>query len=132
MQLSKTQISALLTEIASQEDGLNEILRMSFEAMMKAERQEHLIQAQDDKGNGFRQVKAYGRCEMLESRVLRTREGNFYPLLMRVLRDQDEESRKIAFELYGAFSTPTGLPAPKPSRHPAAALGSFIDPAQCP
>ena len=41
MQLSKTQISALLTEIASQEDGFNEILRMSFEAMMKAERLEH-------------------------------------------------------------------------------------------
>ena len=54
MRLSKTQISALLTEIASQEDGFNEILRMSFEAMMKAERQEHLIQAQDDKGNVFR------------------------------------------------------------------------------
>jgi hypothetical protein len=34
MQLSKTQIAALLTEVASQEDGFNEILRMSFEAMM--------------------------------------------------------------------------------------------------
>ena len=105
MQLSKTQISALLTEIASQEDGFNEILRMSFEAMMKAERQEHLIQAPDDKGNGFRQVKAYGRGKMLELRVPRTREGNFYPLLMSVLRDQEEESRKIAFELYGAGLT---------------------------
>lgn len=105
MQLSKTQISALLTEIASQEDGFNEILGMSFEAMMKAERQEHLIQARDDKGNGFRQVKAYGRGKMLELRVPRTREGNFYPLLMSVLRDQDEESRKIAFELYGAGLT---------------------------
>ena len=64
MQLSKTQISALLTEIASQEDGFNEILRMPFEAMMKAERQEYLIQTADDKGNGFGQVKAYGRGKM--------------------------------------------------------------------
>jgi transposase-like protein len=96
MQLSKTQISALLTEIASQEDGFNEILRMSFEAMMKAERQEYLIQSADDKGNRFRQVKAYGRGKMLELRVPRTREGNFYPLLMSVLRDQDEESRTPA------------------------------------
>lgn len=105
MQLSKTQITALLTEVASQEDGFNEILRMSFEAMMKAERQEHLLQASDDKGNGFRQVKAYGRGKMLELRVPRTREGNFYPMLMSVLRDQEEESRKIAFELYGAGLT---------------------------
>ena len=105
MQLSKTQITALLTEVASQEDGFNEILRMSFEAMMKAERQEHLLQSTEDKGNGFRQVKAYGRGKMLELRVPRTREGNFYPVLMSVLRDQEEESRKIAFELYGAGLT---------------------------
>ena len=105
MQLSKAQISDILTEIANQQDGFNELLRMSFEALMKAERQEHLRDAEDDKGNGFRQVKAYGRGKMLELRVPRTREGNFYPLLMSVLRDQEEESRKIAFELYGAGLT---------------------------
>lgn len=92
MQLSKTQITALLTEVARKEDGFNEILRMSFEAMMKAERQEHLIQSREDKGNGFRQVKAYGRGKMLELRVPRTREGNFYPVLMSVLRDQEDGS----------------------------------------
>jgi hypothetical protein len=37
-----------------------------FEAMMKAERQEHLMQSTEDKGNGFRQVEAYGRGKMLE------------------------------------------------------------------
>jgi len=105
MQLSKTQITALLTEVASQEDGFNELLRMSFEAMMQAERQEHLSQSARDKGNGFRQVKAYGRGKMLELRVPRTRSGNFYPLLMSVVRDQEEECRKIAFELYGAGLT---------------------------
>jgi putative transposase len=105
MQLSKSQITALLAEVASQEDGFNELLRMSFEAMMKAERQEHLNQMQSDKGNGFRQVKAYGRGKMLELRVPRTRDGNFYPLLMSVLRDQEEECRKLAFELYGAGLT---------------------------
>jgi transposase-like protein len=105
MQLSNTQITALLTEVASQEDGFNELLRMSFEALMKAERREHLIQSTEDKGNGFRQVRAYGRGKMLELRVPRTRDGNFYPLLMSVLRDQEEECRKIAFELYGAGLT---------------------------
>lgn len=67
MQLSKTQITALLTEVASQEDGFNELLRMSFEALMKAERQEHLYQSEGDKGNGFRQVKAYGRGKLIVS-----------------------------------------------------------------
>jgi putative transposase len=63
------------------------------------------MQSTEDKGNGFRQVKAYGRGKMLELRVPRTREGNFYPVLMSVLRDQEEECRKIAFELYGAGPT---------------------------
>jgi transposase-like protein len=49
-----------------------------------------LTQSAGDKGNGFRQVKAYGRGKMLELRVPRTRDGNFYPLLMSVLRDQEE------------------------------------------
>jgi len=105
MQLSKAQITALLTEIASREDGFNELLRLSFEAMMKAEREEHLSESSEDKGNGFRQVKAYGQGRMLELRVPRTREGNFYPMLLSVLRDQEEECRKIAFELYGAGLT---------------------------
>ncbi len=69
MQLSKAQITALLTEVASQEDGFNEILRITFEAMMKAERQEHLLEIESDKDNGYRQVKAYGRGKMLELRV---------------------------------------------------------------
>lgn len=105
MQFSKAQITEILTEFANQEDGFNEILRITFEAMMKAERQEHLLERDSDKGNGYRQVKAYGRGKMLELRVPRTREGNFYPLLMSVLRDQEEESRKVAFELYGAGLT---------------------------
>ncbi|MEY3194599.1 MAG: hypothetical protein RIQ78_696 [Bacteroidota bacterium] len=41
MQLCKTQIKTLLTEVVSQKEGSNVILRMSFEAMMKAERQEY-------------------------------------------------------------------------------------------
>lgn len=94
MYLSKTQITEILAELVNQEDGFNEVLRISFEALMKAERQEQLSGNSDEKGNGFRQVKAYGRSKMLELRVPRTREGNFYPLLMSVLRDQEEEAAR--------------------------------------
>ena len=54
MQLSKSQISAPLIEVASQEDGFNEILRMTIAALMKAARVEHLAESTRDKGNGFR------------------------------------------------------------------------------
>ncbi|MBK8192112.1 MAG: hypothetical protein IPK76_02375 [Lewinellaceae bacterium] len=51
--IKKTQITALLTEVASQEDGFNEAIRMSFEALMKAERQEYLLQTAEDKAMDF-------------------------------------------------------------------------------
>ena len=106
MQLSTAQITDILTEVASSEDGANEILRIAFDALMKAERLEYQQSATAlDKGNGFRQVKAYGHGKMLELRVPRTRSGNFHPLLMSILRDQEEESRKLAFELYGSGLT---------------------------
>jgi len=54
MQLSKSQISAPLTAVASQNGGFNEILRMTIAALMKAERVEHLAESTRDKGNGFR------------------------------------------------------------------------------
>ncbi len=38
MQLSKIQISAVLADLASQQNGFNETLRLSFEAIMKPER----------------------------------------------------------------------------------------------
>lgn len=106
MQLSTAQITDILTEVASREDGTNEILRMTFDAMMKAERLEYQQSSSDaDKGNGFRHVKAYGQGKMLELRVPRTRSGNFHPMLLGILRDQEEESRKLAFELYGSGLT---------------------------
>lgn len=43
MQLSKERIAALLMGVPSQEDGFNELLRTSFDALMKAELQEHLL-----------------------------------------------------------------------------------------
>ena len=41
MQLSKTQITDILSEVAHQEDGLTAVLQMAFEALMKSERSEH-------------------------------------------------------------------------------------------
>lgn len=42
---------------------------------------------------------------MLELQVPRTRNGNFYPLILGLLRDQEEEAKQIAFKLYGAGLT---------------------------
>ena len=80
------------------------MLRMSLEALMLAERGEHNALT-GDSGNGFRSRKTLGRGKLLELRVPRSRSGAFYPVLLALLRDQEEECRKVAFSLYGAGLT---------------------------
>lgn len=106
MQLSTQQITDILSDFALQEDGMNRLLQLCFEAMMNAERSAH-NQQNADVSNGFRSRKAFGQGKLLELRIPRSRSGNFYPLLLGLLRDQEEESRQMAFELYGAGLTTT-------------------------
>lgn len=104
MQLSKTQITALMTEYAKGggEEVLHQLVTMSIQACMNAERREHLSSADGefDKGNGYRNVRTFGKGKILELRVPRTRSGSFYPVILGLIKDQDEECRKLAFELY--------------------------------
>lgn len=91
-------------QIATGEDGFKKLLTLAFEAMMRAERTEHNLTT-SDKGNGYRSRKAFGQGKALELRVPRSRSGEFYPMLLGLLRDQEEESRQMAFSLYGAGLT---------------------------
>lgn len=80
------------------------ILQSSFEAIMKAERQE-FNQMRDTVSNGYRPRKVFGQGRLMELQVPRTRTGQFYPLLLSIIKDQEEECRKLAFSLYGAGLT---------------------------
>ena len=101
---TQQQVSQILDQIATKEDGLNQLLRYSLEAMMRAERKEHNLQAKD-LSNGYRSRKSFGRGKIMELQIPRSRKGNFYPVLLQILKDQEEESKRIAFQLYGAGLT---------------------------
>jgi putative transposase len=101
---TQAQVKHIMKEIAQEEDGYNKLLQLSLEALMQAERKEHNL-ANQDVSNGFRTRKSFGRGKILELQVPRTRNGQFYPLLLSILKNQEEESRKIAFSLYGAGLT---------------------------
>lgn len=104
MRFTQKQISEILDELTNQEDGMNQLLRMSMEAIMKAERSEH-NRTHLDLSNGYRPRKSVGRGKIMELQVPRTRNGNFKPILLTLLKDQEEECRRIAFNLYGAGLT---------------------------
>lgn len=103
MRLSTAQIKTLLTEFASEEpNALQSLIEFSLEAFMRSERSEYLnsVDGEPDKGNGYRNVRSFGTNKMFELRVPRTRSGNFYPVILGLIKDQEEECRKLAFELY--------------------------------
>lgn len=104
MNFTQVQSYEILENIIQKGSGIEEILKMSLDILMKAEREAHNCKNQD-LSNGYRFRKTYGQGRLLELKVPRTRNGNFYPLILGLLRDQEEEAKQIAFKLYGAGLT---------------------------
>jgi len=104
LNFTQEQINDFLLEIGEKKEGPDLLLKYAIEALMRGERAEYNALTHDT-SNGYRPRKTYGRGKMLELKVPRTRNGSFYPLILGLLRDQEEESRKVAFTLYGAGMT---------------------------
>ena len=101
---TRKQVTNILTDIASQKDGFNNVLQLTFESLMRAEREIHNDET-GDVSNGYRWRKTFGVQKQLELKVPRTRHHQFYPVLLAVLKDQEQEIRELAFKLYGSGLT---------------------------
>lgn len=75
------------------------LMKVFLEAMMRAEREEYKLEHQDS-SNGYRPRRAFGQGRVLELQVPRTRQGNFYPVLLSILKDQRSEMDRLGFLLY--------------------------------
>lgn len=101
--LSKDQLQDTIHSVLNKDEGLNELLEMILNGLMKLERDTFLnTQASSsNKANGYRPGRASGYGKELSLRIPRDRLGNFQPVLWAVLRDQQEQVRRLCFELYG-------------------------------
>ncbi len=99
MNFTQEQISDILVELANK-GGTHLLLNLTLNAFMKAERSLHQQENPGEYGNGYRYCKAMGEGKELLLKVPRTRSGMFYPSLLAVIRDEDEERRKLVFSLY--------------------------------
>ena len=110
MKLSKLQTEEVLKQFLSKENGLNEVLEIFMNSLMYSERDVFLkSQDGDNKGNGYREGQVYGRGRQLQLRIPRDRMGQFYPVLLALLRDQDSQLHDLSFMLYSKVSL---LPTP--------------------
>lgn len=104
MDFTQQQISAILDDIANGKNGYQELLRMSLEAIMRSERNE-FNDLNSDVSNGYRMSSILGHGGKLELSIPRTRNNNFYPLILALVKDQNQESRQLAYELYSSGLT---------------------------
>lgn len=104
MDFTQQQITGILDDIASGKNGYQELLRMSLEAIMRSEREE-FKDINSDSSNGYRRSSVLGHGGKLELMIPRTRNNNFYPLILALVKDQNQESKQLAYELYSAGLT---------------------------
>jgi putative transposase len=99
MNFTQAQITDILFEVTNKKDGFNTIMQMTLEALMRSERKVF----QEQKGvyaNGYRPRVMQGFGKEIALSVPRTRSGDFYPILLATLRDENEERQKLIFSLY--------------------------------
>ena len=99
MNFTQEQITEILQEIANKKDGFNKIMKLSLEVLMKSERKIHQEET-GDYANGYRPRKINGFGKEIVLSVPRTRIGDFYPVLLGIIRDEDAERNNLIFSLY--------------------------------
>lgn len=103
MELTKLQLKTLIyTHIKNKEHGLNDVSEMTLNAMMRAERREELAEqgGSFNKANGYCPGRIYGNGQVLELRIPRDRNGQFFPKVLTLLRNQQEETDRFVSALY--------------------------------
>ena len=103
MELTQAQISEIVFEKTSTEEGVRELITILLNSLLKHERtlwQEKQPDEQKESSNGFRArcVRYHGMEFALQ--VPRTRQGGFYPALLAILRDENQEKAMLFNELY--------------------------------
>lgn len=99
MDFTQEQITEILLDVANKKERFNSIMKMSLDALMRSERKLF----QEDTGeyaNGYRPRSIQGFGKEIVLSVPRTRSGDFYPVLLGILRDEDHERQKLVFSLY--------------------------------
>ncbi len=99
MEFTHEQISEIISEITNGESGFQGLVKQGLESLMLSERRLHNESA-SDVSNGFRDRRVCHGGKVFELGVPRSRNSNFYPLLLGVLKDQEEEAQKLVSSLY--------------------------------
>ena len=84
LKLNPSQIQAAVDQLTSQPEGVNKLLEIALNSLMKSEREVYLNAAeQGNKANGYRAINGFGIGDSLSLQIPRDRLGHFKPVLLR-------------------------------------------------
>lgn len=101
LKLNSAQIQVAIDQLTTQPDGLNKLMEIALNSLMRAERSAYLEAAQSgNKANGYRAINGFGIGDSLALQVPRDRLGLFKPMLLNIMKDQSDGLNELCFELY--------------------------------
>ena len=98
LNLTRQQVIDSLAFIQDNGSGSSALMQMMLEALMRSEREAYNLE-NGDVSNGFRSRRVHAEGRTFELQVPRTRYGNLKPVLLSVLKDQDDEMHRLCHSL---------------------------------
>ena len=100
MELTQLQISEILSNYTSSSEGFVTLQSLIMNSLMKHERDLFVANTEHEQRNGFRSRRWYSHGFEFSLRIPRSRSGNFYPILLGLIRSESEERAKLFNLLY--------------------------------
>ena len=100
MELTQLQISEFLSNYTSSSEDFVTLQSLIMNSLMKHERDLFVANTEHEQCNGFRSRRWYSHGFEFSLRIPRSRSGNFYPVLLGLIRSESEERAKLFNLLY--------------------------------
>ena len=100
MELTGSQISELFSTFLSSGGHFNTLVESLLDAMSRHERSLFVDSHEGEQCNGFRPRKWCSQGLCFELRIPRTRSGAFRPMILGILKNEEDERAALFHELY--------------------------------
>lgn len=100
MELTQSQISEIISNYTSSSEGFITLQSLIMNSLMLHERELFVSANSDEQCNGFRSRRWYSHGFEFSLRIPRSRSGNFYPVLLGLIRNESEERARLFNLLY--------------------------------
>ena len=94
MKLTHSQISEIISNYTSSSEGFVTLQSLIMNSLMRHECDLFVNENEHEQCNGFRSRRWYSHGFEFSLRIPRSRSGNFYPVLLGLIRSESEEPFK--------------------------------------